>query len=152
MRKKRFRTGKFKPKFPEKYVGDLVEITYRSDWERRMMNWCDMNPSVIKWNSEGVKIPYWSEVDMKKRTYWVDFIVQFKTRDGSLKTALIEIKPDAQTRPPTNHGNKKPERYLQECYTWEVNKSKWSAAKEYADKNDMEFLILNEYDLGIKKR
>lgn len=151
MRKTKYRQGKFKPVYPEKYVGDQTEITFRSDWERRMMMWCDLNPSVIKWNSEGMKLPYWSEADQKQRTYWIDFIIQYRASNDTIKTALIEIKPNAQTKAPTKKG-KKSDRYLQECYTWEVNKSKWTAARAYAEKYGMEFIIMDEFDLGIKKR
>lgn len=147
----KFHQGYFKPQFPDKYVGLKSEIVYRSSWELKMMMWCDMNPSVIRWNSEGMRIPYWSNADQKQRTYWIDFIIQYKTGDGGTKTVLVEIKPNKETMPPTRRG-KKPDRYLQECYTWEVNKSKWQAAKAYAEKSGMQFMIMDEYSLGIKKR
>lgn len=147
----KYHQGYFKPVNPTKYVGMKSEIVYRSSWELKLMMWCDMNPSVVKWNSEGMKIPYWSDVDQKQRTYWIDFIVQYRTRDGQMRTSLIEVKPESQTKPPQKRG-KKEQRYLQECYTWEVNKAKWTAAKEYAAKNGMDFIIMNEFDLGIKKR
>lgn len=150
-RKKKYHQGNFKPVNPQRYVGNKSEIVYRSSWELKMMLWCDLNPSVVKWNSEGMKIPYWSNADQKQRTYWIDFIVQYKTSDGSLRTTLIEIKPEAETKPPPKRG-KKQDRFLAETYTWEVNKCKWDAAKKYAAQNGMEFLVMNEYDLGIKKR
>lgn len=149
--KGKYHQGLFKPVYPQKYIGDVNNIIYRSSWELKLLMWCDLNPSVIKYNSEGIKIPYWSEVDQKQRTYWIDFIIQYKTRDGIIKTSLVEVKPEKQCSPPSKRG-KRQDRYLQECYTWEVNKAKWAAAKEYAAKNGMDFMIMNEYDLGIKKR
>lgn len=146
----KFHKGIFRPTNPEKYVGSS-HIEYRSSWELKLMIWCDQNPSVVKWNSEGMKIPYWSEADMKQRTYWIDFIVQYKTATGALRTTLIEVKPEVQCKPPSKRGKKEP-RFLQECYTYKVNCDKWNAAKAYAEKNGMDFIIMNEYDLGIKKR
>ena len=151
MKRGKYHQGNFKPVYPEKYVGLKSEIVYRSSWELKMMMWCDLNPSVVKWNSEGMKIPYWSNADQKQRTYWIDFIVQYKTNENTLRTVLIEIKPESQTKPPSKRG-KKADRYMAECYTWEVNKNKWNAAKEYALKNGMDFIVMNEFDLGIKKR
>ena len=146
----RYHQGKFQPVYPEKYVGSKTEIFFRSDWERRMMTWCDLNPSVVKWNSEGLKIPYWSEADQKQRTYWIDFVVQYKTSEGNLKTIAVEIKPYAQTVAPSKRG-KKQERYLAECYTYQVNQDKWKFAQQWANQNGMEFVIMTEFDLGIAK-
>ena len=50
--------GKYKPKNRSKYKGDPTKIIYRSLWERRFMVYCDENPSIIKWASEEVVIPY----------------------------------------------------------------------------------------------
>lgn len=151
MKARKYHQGYFKPVNPEKYVGSKTEIVYRSSWELKLMMWCDLNPSVVKWNSEGMKIPYWSEVDQKQRTYWIDFVVQYRTSEGTLRTSLIEVKPDSQCRAPTKRGRKEAN-YIAECYTWEVNQAKWRAAREWAAKNGMDFIIMNEYDLGIKKR
>ncbi len=148
---RKYQQGKYRLIHPEKYVGDATDIVFRSSWERRFNRWCDLNPSVVKWNSEGIIVPYWSEADQKMRRYFVDYIVQLQTNEG-LKTLLVEIKPEAQTRPPKKHGNKKPETYLAEMTTWQVNQDKWKAATEWAEKHGMEFRILTEYDLGIAKR
>lgn len=148
----RFRTGKFVPSKPEKYIGNLKEITWRSSWELKFMRWCDLNPSVVQWNSEGLHIPYYSQADQKMRKYHVDFVIRYKTPEGDLKTSLIEIKPDSQTRPPSNKGRKKPETYLAECHTYQVNMDKWRHAAAWAKKNDAEFRVMTEYDLGIARK
>ena len=149
---RRYQQGKYRLLHPEKYVGNAKDVVYRSSWELRFNRWCDLNPSVAKWNSEEIVIPYWSEYDQKMRRYFVDYIIQLRLQDGSYKTFLIEIKPDAQTRPPKRHGNKKTETYLAECATWQVNSDKWKAASEWAAKHGMEFKVMTEYDLGIAKR
>lgn len=143
--------GVFKPWFPEKYVGDANNVVYRSSWENKLMHWCDNNSSVLQWSSEEVVIPYFSRADGKMRRYFVDFMIKFIDKNGNVQTAIIEIKPNKETRPPVK-GKKKAKTYLQECYTWEVNQDKWAAAKTWAEKKGMIFLIFDEYDLGLKKR
>jgi len=149
---RRYQQGRYRLLHPEKYVGNATDIVYRSSWELRFNRWCDLNPSVVKWNSEEIVIPYWSEFDQKMRRYFVDYIVQLKTADGGYKTLLVEIKPSGQKVEPKKHGNKKPETYLAEMQTWQVNQDKWKAAREWAAKHSMEFVVLDEYDLGIKRR
>lgn len=149
---RKYQQGIYRPLYPEKYVGDVTNITYRSSWERRFNRWCDMNPSVVKWNSEEIVIPYWSEADQKMRRYFVDYIIQLRKADGGMETLLVEIKPSSQQVPPKKHGNKKPETYIAEMTTYQVNQDKWKAAAAWAEKHGMRFVVLNEYDLGIAKR
>lgn len=143
---------RFKPTNPKKYVGNVNEIVSRSSWETKMFRWCDDNPSVLKWNSEDIVIPYFSSADEKMRKYHIDVYAAIKMADGSVKQYLIEIKPDSQTKKPTKRGRKTNETYLKECYTFQVNSDKWQHAKAFAEKNNMEFIIMTEYDLGLKKR
>ena len=102
---------KFIPKNPEKYVGDVNDIVMRSSWEIKFAHYCDINPSIIQWNSEGVKIPYWSREDNKMRTYHLDFVIIVKTYTG-IKTMLIEIKPYKQTIKPVKTRGKKESSFL----------------------------------------
>lgn len=147
--KVKFKQGQFVPHNRHKYIGSLTEITYRSSWELTFMRWCDMNPSVVKWNSEGLIIPYYSQADGKHRRYYLDFIVQFQTHDG-IQTLLVEIKPDGETRPPRRGKNE--QRYLNALHTYQVNQDKWKHATEYAKSIGATFRVLTEYDLGIAKR
>ena len=44
--------GKIDPsilKNPQKYVGDLGQIVYRSLWESQVCTWADDNSMVVKW-------------------------------------------------------------------------------------------------------
>lgn len=150
-KKTKFKQGKFRPLNPEKYIGKLQEITFRSSWEQKFMTWCDLNPSVVKWNSEGLVIPYFSQADGKERRYFIDFMIQIRDAEGKLRTLIVEIKPEAQTKPPKPN-KRNPKRYLEECYTYQVNQDKWAHAAEWAKQNGVEFRILNEYDLGIARR
>lgn len=143
---------KFHPTNPQKYVGDADNIMSRSSWESKFMRWCDLNKSVIKWNSEEIVIPYFSTADNKMRRYFVDFIVQVRTTEGKIETVLIEIKPEAQTLLPKGGRGKKESTLINEAHTYLVNQDKWAAARKYAEKHGMKFQVLTEYDLGIKQR
>jgi hypothetical protein len=149
---RKYQQGIYRLLNPHKYVGDPNAITYRSSWERTFNRWCDMNPSVEKWNSEEIVIPYWSQADQKNRRYFVDYIIQLRKADGSVETLLVEIKPACQQVMPKNHGNKKAATWMTEMTTYQVNQDKWAAATKWAEKNGMRFVVLNEYDLGIAKR
>ena len=138
----------YRPINPEKYIGDPTNIIMRSSWETKFAIWCDKNPSIVKWCSEEIVIPYISPVDNRAHRYFVDFKIQVKTKDG-LKTYLIEIKPAAQTGPP-KAPQRKTQRYLNEVMTWGVNEAKWKAADRYAKDRGWEFKVLTEHELGIK--
>lgn len=140
--------GLYKPKNPQKYVGDYTNIVYRSLWERKFMVYCDTNTYVKKWCSEEIAIPYLSPIDDKYHRYYVDFLVEFQTKNG-LEVFLIEIKPKKQCMEPQK-GKKTTRRYLNEVKTWQINNSKWSHATEFAKKYNWKFKILTEDDLNIK--
>lgn len=114
------------------------------------MLWCDNNRSVLKWGSEIHPIEYYSKAHGKVKRYFIDFFIQILSKDGSTQNLAIEIKPHYQTIPPKKSRNERT--YLNECMTWQVNNDKWEAAKEWASKNNFQFVILTEYELGIRKK
>jgi hypothetical protein len=139
--------GWFKPKNPGKYKGDASNIVYRSTWEVRVMKWLDEHPQVIWWGSEELPIPYISPVDKKKHKYFPDFIAKMKLKDGKVMTYIIEVKPLAQTKMPTQ--KRKTSRYLQEMATYAVNQEKWRAADIFCQEHGWKFLVVTEKELGI---
>lgn len=143
--------GHYEPRYPEKYVGHIKKITYRSSWERRFMKWCDLNPSVVKWSSETVKIPYFSTADNKERVYHVDFIITQDCKDGVRRSLLIEIKPESQMEAPTSGRGKSQKTLMEQTYTYIVNRDKWAAAEKWAAKRGLTFVKMGETALGIKK-
>lgn len=145
---KHYKSGMFIPNHPEKYLGNIKKIVYRSSWELKLMKWADSNPSVLKWASEEIAIPYYSQIQQKRRRYFVDFLVHVKKKDNSLETLLIEIKPYKETIPPVKRKNEKT--YIRECITWQINQDKWAAAKKWADSKGFKFTIMTEKELGIK--
>ena len=140
---------KYNPIHPEKYVGDPTDIIMRSSWETKFAIWCDQNPAVIKWSSETTVIPYVCPTDNRAHRYFVDFKIQVRNKNNELKTYLVEIKPLAQTMPPTPP-QRKTKRYITEVMTWGKNDAKWRAARNYCKDRGYEFIILTEKELGIK--
>lgn len=129
-----------------KYRGDANNIVYRSSWEFRIMLWCDESPEVKNFSSEEIVIPYRSVIDGKLHRYFVDFLIEF----ANGKKLLVEVKPEKETRPPKPPKKKTPKsesKYLLEAETWAKNHSKWLAAIEYANKNDMQFCVWTETTL-----
>lgn len=140
-------SGRFIPENPKKYNGDPSNIIWRSTWEFRVMKYLDQNPSVIWWSSEELPIKYYSPIDNKIHRYFPDFIVKLKRRDGTVMTYVLEVKPEHQTKQPTQ--KKKTKRYIEESMTYVINQSKWKAATEFCKDHGWEFKILTEKDLGI---
>ena len=140
-------SGYFKPKNPKKYRGNPTNIVYRSLWERKFMVFCDNNPSILQWGSEEIIIPYRAP-DGKVRRYYPDFWIKVREKSGKITKYIIEVKPKKQTQPP-NVKNKKTAAYRNAALTYAKNQTKWSAAREYCEDRQMNFLILTEDHLGV---
>ena len=146
MRRKRYK-GKYKVKYPQKYIGDSTNVIYRSLMELNFMKWCERSEKVLKWNSEEVVIPYISPMDKKRHRYFPDFLIQ--TNKG---WTLIEVKPLVQTKPPKKIliekvTLKKKRRYVKAVKTWLVNEAKWNAAKKVCEVNGWKWSIMSEKHL-----
>lgn len=144
-----FKQGKFTPFNPQKYVGDVSDIVFRSSWEQKMCQWLDFNPAVLKWGSETVVIPYFYEIDNKWHRYFVDFIMTVKNSKGIEVTYLIEIKPkkDTVANKPKRMTEKAQMNYTRALLTKSKNEAKWKAATEYATQNGMTFKVITEDEL-----
>jgi len=140
--------GYFRPKNPQKYRGNPSNIIYRSRWELKLMMHLDEHPDVVEWCSEEFFIPYRSPVDGKIHRYFPDFYVKKINKQGLTETAIIEVKPLAQTMEPKKQP--KPSRkYITEVMTYGVNQAKWKAAREYCADRKWTFHIFTEKELGI---
>jgi hypothetical protein len=143
--------GKFKPKYPQKYIGVVDEIYYRSSWELSIMLWCDSNKNVTKWSSEEIVVPYLCPTDNKVRRYFIDFRITINDE----KTYLVELKPRKYTMPPEQKSKdkRKRKRYITEVLEYVKNQAKWNAADAYAKKCGASFQVWTEdtlEQLGIK--
>jgi hypothetical protein len=141
----KYHSGKYKLKNKEKYRGDPNTITYRSSWELKWLIWLDTNPSVLEFSSEEIIVPYKSPVDGKWHRYFTDVFMKIQSKDGTIKTFLVEIKPYNQTIEP------KPKKrvtkgYITEVTTWAVNQAKWKAAIEYCKDRKWEFIVMSSVD------
>jgi hypothetical protein len=112
------------------------------------MNWFDQNEDIISWASEELIVPYKSPIDNRFHRYFPDFIVKVKTRDGTMKTLMIEVKPKKQTIPPEPK-KRVTKQYVTEVTTYGVNQAKWKAAQEYCLDRGWEFKIMTEEHLGL---
>ena len=141
-------SGKFQAKNPSKYRGDPRNICFRSSWELRVMKYLDSNPAVLEWGSEELVIPYISPVDGKPHRYFPDFWVRARSRDGTVKEMILEVKPSKYTTPPVKK-SRITRRYKQDYVNYKVNEAKWLAASEFCDKNKRQFKIITEHELKI---
>lgn len=139
--------GRFTPKNPAKYAGNVNNIIWRSLWERRFMRFCDDTPGVLKWASEELIIPYVSPVDGQLHRYFPDFLIEVKTKTG-VRIFLIEVKPKKQSQMPT--AKRKTRKHLREVVTYSVNQAKWEAAQTYCKQRGWTFLVVTEDHLFSK--
>jgi hypothetical protein len=141
--------GKYQPKNPQKYRGDVNNIIYRSLWERKFLIYCDTNENIIEYASEELALPYRSPIDNKIHRYFPDFYIKVKESTGQIKKYLIEIKPKKQTIEPIPQ-KRKTKGYIYEVYEYAKNQAKWKAAQEFCEDRQWEFKVLTEDELGIK--
>ena len=138
------------PKNPSKYVGNVNQIFFRSSWELRFMKWLDENNAVMRWNSEGLAIPYVNpiKVDATGRPvisrYFPDFIIMYKDTMGNVKKEIVEIKPmkEAVLSPKMSERDK---------MAYAVNQAKWKAASIFAEAQGASFRVVTEASLFRQK-
>ena len=140
----KYHQGYYKCKFPNKYVGDVNNIVYRSGLECRFFTYVDKHPDIVKWCCEEIVIKYLHPITRKFHNYYPDVIIE--TKAG--KKILIEVKPLSQTKEPKSSKNKK--RMLREAKDWSINNSKWHAASEWCKDRGIEFKIITEKDIDGK--
>lgn len=133
-----FKQGFFKVRNPQKYIGNINNIVYRSGWEKRFMEFLDTSPKVKRWNSEDCIINYKSTLDGRIHRYFMDFYLE----DIYDRKYLIEVKPYAQTQPPIRGKNLKT--YTNACITFQRNLDKWRMAKKICDSKGINFRLLTE--------
>ena len=142
--------GKYYPRYPKKYKGDPTNIVYRSLWERKFMNYCDLTENVSEWQSEEFWIPYRSPIDNRTHRYFPDFYIKYKDSSGKRRSVVIEVKPKSQTKMPPQNPKKRTKSWAYSVRTYAVNQAKWKAAREFCRDRNIEFKIMTEHELGIK--
>ena len=142
--------GLFRPKNPEKYLGDVSKIRFMSSWEARFMVFCDTNPNVLNWASEEIRIKYYHPVKKKVCDYVPDFLVKYRNTKGEIVTKMFEIKPNKENPDSLKAGvigkkQKKVNPY--NTVMMVINHAKWTAARAFCHKAGIEFVILTENDM-----
>lgn len=150
MKKRKYKQGLFKPKNPEKYIGDINNIFLRSGWEISVARWLDQNQAVLTWSCEECVIPYICETDGKQHRYFIDFTARIKDASGNITNYLIEVKPYAETLPPKTP-KRKTASYERAVFTYVKNQSKWKTAQAYCENIGAKFIILTENEIYGKK-
>ena len=132
--------GKYYPRYPKKYKGDPTNIVFRSLWEKKLMNYCDLTESISEWQSEEFWIPYRSPIDNRVHRYFPDFFLKYKDSSGKKRSVIIEVKPKKETKMPPQNPKKRTKAWAYSVRTYAVNQAKWN----------IEFKIMTEHELGIK--
>jgi hypothetical protein len=135
--------GRFLPKNPQKYVGNVHNILFRSSWEVTFMKWLDTNNAVLRWGSEELAIPYVNPIKLdqdgrpKVCRYFPDFIMMYQDSAGNIKKEIIEVKPykESVITPGMTERDK---------MAYAVNQAKWKAAAAFAEAQGATFRVITE--------
>jgi hypothetical protein len=142
---KKFAQGKFTPKNPEKYIGTRTP-TYRSSWEWAFMQFCDNNPSIQRWASEAIKIPYRDPLTGKQTIYVPDFFINYVDKNGKMHAEVIEVKPASQAlREKVGRNKMNQAHYIK-------NMAKWEAARAWCSQQGIFFRVVSENDIFQGKK
>ena len=145
---RRFAQGKFTLKNPEKYLGTKDPL-YRSSWEFAFMKFCDESPSIAKWASEAVRIPYRNPLTGRYTIYVPDFFINYVDKGGQTHAEIVEIKPQNQSL------KEKVGKNLNNQASYILNQAKWEAATVWCRQKGLRFRVINETDIfhqGSKRR
>ena len=130
--RKRYRQGFFDKFMPKRYFGKYP-IIYRSSWELKFMQWCELSPIVCQWTSEPDLGISYLDMHNNYHKYFPDFLVKLTTGESW----LIEVKPSKDIPRTQSDLHLHPVRSKNAC--------KWKAAMEFCKKNPgMTFKLVTE--------
>ena len=154
----KYNQGKFVPRHPEKYRGNVNNITFRSSWELEYNRFLDNNPNILEWSSEEIPIMYLKPTTKKMHRYFPDYWIKYRNKKGEIIQEIIEVKPakeaynaifliehNFEALPPTTSKNPKTRMYEQ--LTMVINAAKWKAAIKYCSKYGIRFRVVTEKQL-----
>lgn len=151
-----------------KYIGDPNLVIYRSSWEEAFCKYCDNAPSVLRWSSEPVSIPYYDRVskleecaklglnpndpsNWEVKNYNTDFWYESDLGQGEVEKIFVEIKPSYKLRkpiPPEHDAPLKQQRIFNNAAKeYLINEAKFAALKAWAEKNGSKFYVFTEITL-----
>ncbi len=168
LKKGRTYQGYYMLRNKNKYIGDPTLIIYRSAWEYSFCRWCDSSPSILRWSSEPIQIPYYDKVskleECKKLglnpnnpTNWIqkkyntDFWMEIQKPDETIERWFIEIKPKEKLIRPKPVSKDAPlkdqKKFNTRAREFILNESKFEAMKVWATRNGAKFYIFTEEQL-----
>lgn len=139
--------GKFKPKNPQKYLGDIDNIHYRSALELNSFEFLDNNPFVLGWSSEEIAIDYMKPMpdgSIKPSKYYPDLYVEYMDKNKNVKKVILEIKPEKMLRKSKSKNRKTA---LVENYTYMINMLKAEAANRWCLGKNIEYRFAIEKNI-----
>ena len=128
--------GRFIPKNPGKYLGNVNNIIFRSSWELSVLKFFDASPAVLRYGSEELAIPYIKPTDGRVHKYYPDFIAVIQETTG-LQKYIIEVKPLKETVLTEKSS-------MHDKMSIIINTAKWAAAEAFCAQHGMKFKILTE--------
>lgn len=153
---------------PEKYIGDVNLIIYRSSWEFAFCKWCDSSPSILRWSSEPIKVPYYDRVskleeckrqglDPNNPKNWViknyntDFWIEVDKGEGKTQKMFIEIKSSEKLKKPIPPSPSAPLReqrkFNAQAKEYLINEAKFAALNAWAERSGAKFYVFTEKTL-----
>jgi len=146
-RKGKISQGYFVPANRSKYMGDVTEIIYRSNWELKFLKYLDTTEKVKKYSSEPFFIPYYDPITKKVKKYFIDFLAIMTSEEGKDVTWLIEVKPKKfilKPKYPKKETIKSLSTFEHNYKQWLRNQYKFEAAKNYAKEKGWKFGLITE--------
>ena len=161
--------GYYKCQHPEKYIGNPQLIIYRSGYELTFCRWCDFSPSILRWSSEPMKVPYANKVsklaecqkynlnpnDPKNweiKNYNLDFWCEIKKDENTVEKWFVEIKPSSELKkpiPPDKNAPLKVQRkFVNEAKRYLINEEKFKSLNAWAEKSGGKFYVFTEIQLS----
>ncbi len=149
----------------DKFIGDTALAIYRSAWEYSFCRYLDMSPSVKRWSTEPVSIPYYDRVsklqecaklgldpndprNWEVKNYNTDFWYEVDNGRTKLEKIFVEIKPRYKLKkpiPPSHDAPLKEQRiFVKNAKEYLVNEAKFAALKEWSDRNGAKFYVFTE--------
>ena len=105
------------------------------------MRTCDTHPSIQKWASEAISIPYRCPLTGRQTVYIPDFFIQYIDKNSKMHVELIEVKPQNQTL------REKVGKSKNNQIEYARNVAKWRAAQAWCKAQGIKFRVVNETDL-----